>query len=344
MREPLLINTAIAVIEEDGLYRPDLQAEQLQAVLSSAEMVSAIVNRIRELAIAEMGYPLELMKTKKGRDTIKAAAAKVIRSKTYFDDLGKQVVATLKELPNLIDGNRKFMRDALDEVAAAIRKPLTDFEERTEIIGARLVELDGLPTAHANSTAEETEIALDHLRETSINPVDWDGLFGDANAIYSRVEPIMAAMVIRKRKEEADAAELAQLRRLHESRAAQDAEDARIKAAAERESQAALGREAEARRQAAISAERAAAAEAETSKLREQIAAAPVYDFSLPPRSVPDKPVAAPDLDARKAINRAAAAAVEKVLVEFCLCPMPAAQAIVRAIIRGEIPNISITY
>lgn len=365
MSNEFVVNTAIAIIEEDGLYRPEIQAEQLQAIFSNAELIGGIVYHVKELALASAGDPTVLMTTKKGRDAIKSAAAKVTRSRTYLDDLGKRVVAELKELPKLIDANRKSMREELDSLAALIRLPLTAFEERTKVIGNRLVELGGLPTAMANSTAEEVEIALDRLRETSINPADWDGLFDDANAIYAQVEPVLAAMVIRKRQEEANAAELARLRAESEKRAKQDAEDTRIKAAAEKEAQAALGREAEAKRQTEIASQRAAAAEADNAQLRTQVAqqaSAPGRPHILPSPSaaavvaaaspVPaidgDRKyfvtVTAPTPELRKAVNRSVADAIDKILA----APVPEgstqSREIVRAIIKGQIDSLQINY
>ncbi|EGT6367902.1 cell envelope biogenesis protein TolA, partial [Escherichia coli] len=45
--------------------------------------------------------------TAKGRKEIAYLAYKVAQTKTYLDGLGKDLVAELKEIPKLIDANRK---------------------------------------------------------------------------------------------------------------------------------------------------------------------------------------------------------------------------------------------
>lgn len=66
--------------------------------------------------------------TKKGRDAIASIAYKVAKSKTALDNLGKDLVAELKDVPRKIDAERKRMRDTLDLWKDEVRKPLTDFE------------------------------------------------------------------------------------------------------------------------------------------------------------------------------------------------------------------------
>lgn len=63
-----------------------------------------------------------------GQEAVAAMAAKVNRSKTYLDDLGKVYVAELKALPKRIDAERRAMRACLDALKEEIRQPLTDWE------------------------------------------------------------------------------------------------------------------------------------------------------------------------------------------------------------------------
>ncbi len=67
--------------------------------------------------------------TKKGRDAIASIAYKVAKSKTALDDVGKELVAELKELPKKIDAERKRVRETLDAWRDEVRKPLTDWEQ-----------------------------------------------------------------------------------------------------------------------------------------------------------------------------------------------------------------------
>jgi len=70
--------------------------------------------------------------TKKGRDEIASLAHRVARSKTAMDSIGKDVVAELKKQPQLVDAERKRMRDQMDDLKAEIRKPLTEWEAAEE--------------------------------------------------------------------------------------------------------------------------------------------------------------------------------------------------------------------
>ncbi len=67
--------------------------------------------------------------TKKGRDAIASIAYKVAKSKTALDDVGKELVAELKELPKKIDAERKRVRETLDAWRDEVRKPLTEWEQ-----------------------------------------------------------------------------------------------------------------------------------------------------------------------------------------------------------------------
>ena len=67
--------------------------------------------------------------TKKGRDAIASMAYRVAKSKTALDNIGKELVADLKDVPKKIDAERKWMRDLLDVWKDEVRKPLTEWEE-----------------------------------------------------------------------------------------------------------------------------------------------------------------------------------------------------------------------
>lgn len=70
--------------------------------------------------------------TKKGRDAIASIAYKVSKSKAALDDIGKDLVQDLKELPKKIDLERKRVRELLDSWRDEIRKPLTEWEQKED--------------------------------------------------------------------------------------------------------------------------------------------------------------------------------------------------------------------
>jgi hypothetical protein len=95
-------------------------------VFTTAKGLDPIIEKIK----AEVLSMVPDTSTKKGRDAIASNAAKVSRSKTYLDGIGKELVDKLKEQPKLIDAERKRVRDTLDALRDEVRKPLTEWEER----------------------------------------------------------------------------------------------------------------------------------------------------------------------------------------------------------------------
>lgn len=70
--------------------------------------------------------------TVKGRKEIASLANKVAKSKVYLDDLGKDLVSEWKEKSKKVDAERKKIRDTLDLLKEEVRLPLTQFEEKEE--------------------------------------------------------------------------------------------------------------------------------------------------------------------------------------------------------------------
>lgn len=71
-----------------------------------------------------------------GRKAIASSAYRVAQTKTYLDGVGKEITDKLKELPKIVDANRKYARETLDALRDKVRKPLTDWEAEQERIEA----------------------------------------------------------------------------------------------------------------------------------------------------------------------------------------------------------------
>jgi len=113
------------VTEEKGLIVP----EKINAVTIFSEgkvdpLIEEITKKAKEL--------VPDTSTGKGRDAIKSMAYKVTRSKTYLDDLGKQLVADKKAEIKKVEASRKIIRDKLDALRDKVKKPLTDWEVAEE--------------------------------------------------------------------------------------------------------------------------------------------------------------------------------------------------------------------
>lgn len=109
-----------------------IEKANAMTVIQSADQIEEILQKVeREV----MSFVPDIT-TAKGRKEIAYLAYKVAQTKTYLDGLGKDLVAELKEIPKLIDANRKTVRDRLDELKAKARQPLTDYEEEQARIKA----------------------------------------------------------------------------------------------------------------------------------------------------------------------------------------------------------------
>ena len=223
-------------------------------------IVAAIEDKVQE-------FDLDVT-TAKGRAAIRSLAAKVTRSKTYLDAIGKEMVAELKDLPRRIDANRKMMRDSLDALAERTRADLTAYEERTKAISNRLNSIDSMPVMYAPSTSAEIAAQIETLANMPLTVDAWEGLLDEALTITARTIAALRQMHTAKLIAERDAAELARLREQAAERERKDAEAQRLADAQERgrreaeqraesERQAALGREAEANRQATLAQQQA---------------------------------------------------------------------------------------
>lgn len=97
--------------------------------------------------------------TDEGRKAITSTAYKVARSKTTIDELGKDFVADQKLAIKAVDEIRKLARDFLDNLKVKVREPLTEWEEAEE--------------ARVQKIAAKLEVIKDlgvHFHEGSILP------------------------------------------------------------------------------------------------------------------------------------------------------------------------------
>lgn len=79
------------------------------------------------------------MSTGASRKRTASLANKVSKLKVNLDGMGKDLVAGWKTQAKAVDINRKIMRDSLDELKVAARKPLTDWEAEQATIEAERI-------------------------------------------------------------------------------------------------------------------------------------------------------------------------------------------------------------
>lgn len=309
--------------------------------------------------------------TKKGRDAIASIAHKVARSKTALDNIGKELVAELKDVPKKIDAERKRMRDTLDAWKDDVRRPLTEWEEAEEGRQARHkagIELIQQAAATHDFSASTLRTTLAAIEAKTID-ASWEEFESEAHRAKTKTIEALQAAIAERDKQEAEQAELARLRaeaaareqKEREERIAREAaervqREAEAKAQAERE--AAIKREAEAKAEAErrelelkLAAERAEREKAEALQ-REQQAKADAERraaeaVEAEKRRVAEAAAAEAEETKRREQNKAHKTAINRAALEALIAgglSEDAAKKAVTLIAQGKIPAVSIRY
>lgn len=108
----------------------EIKKENALSVFLKGDGLEDIITQV-EMEISTFEHDLS---TGVGRKKTASLAAKVSKTKTYLDGIGKDLVSELKKQPKIIDEHRKSMRDRLDELRDLARKPLTDWEDEQAAI------------------------------------------------------------------------------------------------------------------------------------------------------------------------------------------------------------------
>ncbi|MBH3342498.1 hypothetical protein I5O09_01945 [Pseudomonas parafulva] len=188
--------------------------------------------------------------TRKGREAIASIAYKVARSKTALDNVGKELVAELKEIPKKIDAERKRMRDTLDAWQEEVRRPLTAWQaaedDRVDRHQARIQQLRDLMDVET-LFAEGIRFKISQTEAVVVDE-GFEEFESEAHQVKAKTLESLRASLTKQEKHEAQQAEMERLReevaareqKEREERIAREAEDrarreAEQKAQAERE-------------------------------------------------------------------------------------------------------------
>lgn len=261
--------------------------------------------------------------TENGKAEVKSRAYMVARFKTAIDSMGKALADDLNAKLKPINSERKKARDFLDALKDEVRKPLTDMEnrerERVENLNKRLLELN---VDHAlNLSIAEMGNILKSIEDITIDD-SWQEYHTQAHDLkFNSVNKLKGAILLKRQEDEerekalkAQKEKEAQERKEREEKIKKDAEERaekqRIEAAKKAEEDKARAVEAERLR---IEAEQKAKEDAELKRSE--------------------------DLEHRRKINN-------DVLDRVCswTTNRGAAQCLVAAIIKNEIPHIKIQY
>lgn len=281
------------------------------AKLFKAKAIGTLLKAIEIEACAEVPD----VETPDGRKAIISLAYKVARSKTTIDDIGKKYVAEQKAAIAVIDGVRKVARDFLDILKTKVREPLSNWEEVEE------------------SRIEKITDKINLIRELG-NDMDEDGLVYLASEfLVSNLERLRAMKITKtfaEYQDEAINAKNAAIVKLTEAIPAQkDREhEARENERRRQEEEDNLRVEKEQRiaRQAVEDADLESTRELDAIKRKEAMAKA-------------EQEAREKNTRHKGNINLAAAGGFAQFNID-----LDTSKSIVKAIIKGKIPNVTINY
>ena len=316
--------------------------------------------------------------TKEGVSQIKSTARQIASIKKRVDDLGKDIVAELKDLPKQIDANRKKWREDMEALQDEIRKPVTEIENRQK-------EIEEIKATHGKlvlSGSEEIKAAIVNLDKIELTSDKWKESLEAATEAVTAEKGALEVMLNAALKKEAEARELEELRKKQEEadrilREQKIKEEAERRAREQAEAQAAKERERhrqemeraerekqEAERKAAEAENARREAEEREAEARKNQATASV-DFPVfqgaaaTAEQAPSAPVKKPSkwTDAQKKVNSAILASFAEIIRAslpkhiaghsdqgYELAATEAAKDLIKAIACGKIENINVRY
>lgn len=272
--------------------------------------------------------------TAKGRKEIASLSAKVSKSKVYLDTLGKRLNETRRAEIDLVDKERRKIRDRLDALRNQARKPLTEWEDNEERrlanIRERLSNICESGLSASDKPAEiQTQIDFIH----AIDPATFEEFSSQAEARRENTLYALQAHLLQAQEREKMEAELEALR---------SEKAARVQAEEQRAEADRIAKDEEERRRLAHEREEQRArdqkeAEARVRDEAERRAAQAVEDER---RRVADQ-IIAEAADRRKRAEDEAHLTAIKSAISDALAPIPR-ERIANALIDGMVPYVKV--
>lgn len=166
-----------------------IEPKNVLTLFTQENQLDEIIKQI-EMEIATFEHDLSNDTRRKKTASL---ARKVSSTKTYLDDLGKDLVSEWKSKSKVVDANRKQMRDRLDELRDLARKPLTDWEKEQERIKAE---------EEAKAEAEKLRVQIENDHEIALLMNDkFDRELAERLAEEKRIEEERQAQLEKERLE-----------------------------------------------------------------------------------------------------------------------------------------------
>lgn len=205
------------------------------------------------------------------RNQIKSDAFKVAKLKTALEKIGMDESRSAKEIPKLIDANRRILKERLEGIQLRVRQPLTDWEQEQERLQAEIdaylddftAIAENINPSHSGSI-QEALLALTEHHNTKPESLTESASI-EANKLFNEKTQHLSDLLVLARQKEADAAELEKLR-------AEAAERKRLEEieTAKREAEEKARLEAQAEAEQKLEAERLRLREIELQQQRER--------------------------------------------------------------------------
>lgn len=209
--------------------------------------------------------------TNKGRTAAKSLAAKISRSKTLIDEVGKEQNEERNRLNKEVNAVRNEAKERLDALRDEVKAPVLDWENKeAERVRLHEINMDAFSLDRVSGHSDSADIqGVIHAIE-AINVTDgWEEYEGPARAAQAAaLTKYQSDLAISKARED-QAAELEALRKEKEER--EEADRIAANAAAEQKAEAELQAQAERLKQKALEdAREANAKEAEARRIEHE--------------------------------------------------------------------------
>lgn len=238
--------------------------EEPKAIYHDPKLLAALEETLdKEIAAAPKD-----MSVRANREALKSAAYAVARLKTALDGAGKELTEDFRKRTNEVNEVRREITQTLEAKQAAMRAPLTDWEEaekaREETVRAFRAYLEDSLRVPSSVTIEQLARRRQKIEDTAIDPDVFDEL---VDKVREERDAALKALDEAKGRIEKAAADAAELEALRLEKARRDAadkaerdrqaaeEEKRIeREAAAREAEERVRREEQARQAAALAA------------------------------------------------------------------------------------------
>lgn len=349
----------------------ELVFENPALAIRDEEKAKAFLVKVREHATA-IG-PKDMAKAK-DRDEVRTMAAKVTKSKTMLNAARLDMTAGLRKEVEEINAAGKVLTTGLAEIADEVRAPLTEWEaaekKREELVETTIARIKAAALVTISDTAASVSARGNEIYEIEIDPEVFKKRTDEATEAQSAtIAALHEAMNVLREREEAQA-ELAAMKAAEAERLAKEAEQLRQREAAEaaaRAEQEAQEREERLKQEAADKARRDAEQAAEQARLaaereaQRQIdeANARAAEAERAAQAERDRIAAKEAEDKRIADEQAEAQArrersrkhradimgkIKHALIEHGQITEAEAVAVTKALVAGNIPNVTVQF